>query len=947
MKTHLVANLLGLFRFRSLAVKLSLLIVSLVFLVGVTSVYTYLQYQRDSLLTQAIERLDVVANFKAKDLNAQFGRQKRNLDDLASVFNHQRHQLDTSKAWPNLLPALNAEMAVTYFVDPMANVFAEPKMWQLSMGQELDLDNNLIYNLVRDKLDQTHEGHWSPVYYDDVLHKWLMTYAKPIFVNETFEGVIGSGVDVDPIIEALRQAYLKYDVEFFIHDAAGNIVFHPDYGARLLRQVDVMNLTVSGNRLIRQSLNDYIESHQVDGPVTSFIDWGKKIFAVSKSVPSNGWVIVTYRSEQAMLKPWFDLVADTIASGAAFLVVFAILVLTTIRVLFVNRIRHSSYLLAKSNMDNMQPFDTSPSQDEVDELHNQLNKFLARVKLRLTERSKVIDELKEEVESNKALAQAVSFSDSAVILLELDYTISYLDTKSLTLLKAEREQLMGSRFFNYVHEHMAFISEQIVNEIRRKSSWHGELVLKEQKDGSQIWVNATITPMRDELSQVTKYVVSMQDISFIKDSQSKIEKLAYTDELTNLANRTFFMAQLEKLVEISKRGRYEFALLYFDIDDFKRVNDIYGHDGGDQLLMELAARLSQHLRNEDVLARMGGDEFALIVGGVNSEQDVLVIANSILSAVNEPFFIRGAEVQSGTSIGITMSNTDQKEPELLLQHADLAMYEAKGIGKNTYQFYTKELNEAARERQEIESALRIAVKNNKLSLHYQPKVDFQAKKLIGYEALVRWVDDELGFVSPAKFIPIAEQSSLIQHVGDWVMREACTFAASLAEPVPVSINLSARQFESGRFVNDLKQTMADCHVAPQNIEMEITESHLMSDVEDAIRQLHAIKQLGVNISIDDFGTGYSSLAYLKRFPVDTLKIDRSFIKDIPEDINDVEITGAIIAMAQKLGLEVIAEGAETQAQVDFLANNGCHYVQGYFFSKPLPENEAREWRFPE
>ena len=722
-------------------------------------------------------------------------------------------------------------------------------------------------------------------------------------------------------------------------------MFHPDYGARLLRQVDVMNLTVSGNRLIRHSLNDYIEKDTVDGPVSDFIDWGKKIYAVSKSVQSNGWVIVTYRSEQAMLKPWYELVTDSLLLFAFFLIFLGFLSLIFTRLLFINKLRFSAYLLSKADVENFTPYDASQSQDEIDEFHRQINKTFHRVQLRLEDKANTIRELKEEVDANKALAQAVSYSDSAVILLELDYTISYVDTKSLTLLRTDRETLMASRFFNYVHEHMAFISEQIVNEIRRKSSWHGELVLKELTGGTQVWINATITPMRDESSQVTKYVVSMQDISFIKDSQSKIEKLAYTDELTNLANRTFFMAQLEKLVEISKRGRYDFALLYFDIDDFKRVNDIYGHDGGDQLLMELAARLGQHLRNEDVLARMGGDEFALIVGGAKSEQDVLVIANAILSAVNEPFFIRGAEVQSGTSIGITMSNTDQKEPELLLQHADLAMYEAKSLGKNTYQFYTQELNEAAKERQEIESALRLAVINRKLELHYQPKVDFEAKKLIGFEALVRWTDEELGFVSPAKFIPIAEQSALILQLGAWVVREACLFAASLENPVPVSINLSARQFESGKFVQELQQTMEECNVAPEHIEMEITESHLMSDVEDAIRQLHAIKQLGVNISIDDFGTGYSSLSYLKRFPVDTLKIDRSFIKDIPEDTSDVEITGAIIAMAQKLGLEVIAEGAETQEQIDFLASNGCHYVQGYFFSKPLPEAQARVWQF--
>jgi len=292
-----------------------------------------------------------------------------------------------------------------------------------------------------------------------------------------------------------------------------------------------------------------------------------------------------------------------------------------------------------------------------------------------------------------------------------------------------------------------------------------------------------------------------------------------------------------------------------------------------------------------------------------------------------------------------MSMSDEKEAEVMLQHADLAMYEAKGGGKNTYHFYTEQLNEVAKERQVIETALHGAIKNEKFELYYQPKVNFIEKRLVGYEALIRWRDDDLGFVSPAKFIPIAEQSNLILKLGRWVIDKACEFAASLPEPVPVSINLSARQFESGNCASELRVSMERFAVAPENIELEITESHLMSDVEDAIRQLHTIKDLGVSISIDDFGTGYSSLSYLKRFPVDTLKIDRSFIKDIPGDISDVEITGAIIAMAQKLGLEVIAEGAETQEQIDFLKQNGCYNVQGYFFSKPLPEHEARVWQY--
>jgi EAL domain-containing protein (putative c-di-GMP-specific phosphodiesterase class I) len=318
--------------------------------------------------------------------------------------------------------------------------------------------------------------------------------------------------------------------------------------------------------------------------------------------------------------------------------------------------------------------------------------------------------------------------------------------------------------------------------------------------------------------------------------------------------------------------------------------------------------------------------------------------NSILKTIATPFNILGHEIKVSTSIGITMSNND--DPNLLLQHADLAMYEAKAKGKNTFHFYTKELNDTVQERMSVEQRLGEALKNDVLELYYQPKVDIASKQLIGYEALLRWNDPELGFVSPGKFIPIAEQSNLILEIGDWVLDHALQFIGELSNQVPVSINLSGKQFEKGNFAHQLAMSLTKYNVEPGLVEIEITESHVMADVEDAIRQLQDMKNLGVQISIDDFGTGYSSLAYLKRLPVDTLKIDRSFIQDIPGDINDVEITGAIIAMAQQLGLHVIAEGAETQEQIDFLLEKGCIKVQGFFFSKPLPGDEAKQWLCP-
>lgn len=930
------------FNFRSVVFKLWLSLLLFFIAAGAVSLYFYSENVRQQLLEKGQQNLRAVALHNAAQLNTVFMRQQQNLRDNAAVFSQQIKTHDIEDAWQFVTPGLDDERAVSFYYDRNEHVLGTPEVWQNNTRITLDLDNNMIFSLVSEFPKEQTDGRWSRVYFDDVLLKWLVSYALPIFSGDEFTGVFGGGIEVDPVIDEISQQYQGTGVHFFIYDTDGNIVFHPDYGESLIRQPESLS-TGNNSYLLRQSLVDFIHVDSPFGEVSQFKDYNKLVYAVSQPIPSNHWILVSYQNKTDMIKGWSNSLIDGILFLLIWLVLTWVMLMGFGKYVFINRIRHSQRALKNAMDDHYDVSFPRNGNDEISELNEQIGKLFQRFKSRIKEKDSTIFELKDHVASHKALAQAVSYSDNAVFVLELDYTVSYVDSKALRLLGGEREQLMGQRFFSFIHEHMAFVSEQIVNEIRRKKSWHGELILKNVKSGEQVWVNSTISPMRDDNSTVTKYVLSMQDISFIKDTQSKIEKLSYTDELTSLANRTFFIAQLEKLVEMSKRGRYEFALLYFDIDDFKRVNDVYGHDGGDQLLLEVAARLSDNMRTEDVLARMGGDEFALIVGGVVNEQDVIKVAEQILHIINESFSIRGQEVQTSTSIGITMSIRDEKEPEMLLQHADLAMYEAKGLGKNTYHFYTKELNQVAQERRVIETALQAALREQRLELYYQPKVDTNGNQLVGFEALLRWNDPDLGFVSPAKFIPIAEQSNLILKLGVWVMYEACRFAASLEHQVPVSINLSARQFEAGNFVDDLRETLERTGASPSMIEMEITESHLMTDVEAAIKQLHGIKELGVAISIDDFGTGYSSLSYLKRFPVDTLKIDRSFIKDIPGDINDVEITGAIIAMAQKLGLEVIAEGVETIEQLHFLDLNGCHLIQGYYFSKPLPASEAIVW----
>jgi diguanylate cyclase (GGDEF)-like protein len=455
-------------------------------------------------------------------------------------------------------------------------------------------------------------------------------------------------------------------------------------------------------------------------------------------------------------------------------------------------------------------------------------------------------------------------------------------------------------------------------------------------------VSLAIAPIRDEKGDISNYVCAMQDISFIKQSQKKMEQLAYFDVLTGLANRSYFRDQLRKAIAMSLRGYYSFALLYFDLDEFKRINDTLGHDAGDELLKEVAKRLISRLREEDTIARLGGDEFAVILSGIKDRGQASTIAANLQQAFAAPVKLGNHEVSISASIGITVAPEDASEEELLLKHADLAMYEAKARGKNMFHFFSPDLNEAANERLLIENQLREAIREHQFLLYYQPKVDIRDNTIIGYETLLRWLRPDNTLVPPLRFISVAESTGLIVQIGEWIIWEACRFLSrqhSRGHNITLSINLSVRQFNDDNLPEIVERILLRTGANPKCLIFEITESMLMGDTDAAINQLNQLKRLGVSLSIDDFGTGYSSLSYLKRFPVDELKIDRSFVKDIPDDRNDMDIVAAIIAMAQKMNLRVVAEGVETAEQVEFLRKNACYLVQGYYFSMPLAEQE--------
>jgi diguanylate cyclase (GGDEF)-like protein/PAS domain S-box-containing protein len=424
-----------------------------------------------------------------------------------------------------------------------------------------------------------------------------------------------------------------------------------------------------------------------------------------------------------------------------------------------------------------------------------------------------------------------------------------------------------------------------------------------------------------------------------KEAEFHLTFFANHDTLTGLPNRAMFNQRLTQALARAQRLAKLAAVLFIDLDRFKIINDTLGHDAGDRLLMQLAERLRECLREGDTIGRQGGDEFVVLIEDVADPQQVAGVGQKILETVARPYYINGQEFHVTASIGISIYPGDGSDQQTLLKNADIAMYRAKEQGKNNHQFYSAQMNLHSFERLALETKLRRAVERNEFLLHYQPKVDMKTDRITGVEALVRWQHPELGMVSPAEFIPLAEETGLIAPIGEWVLRTACAEAqgwiAQGMPPVSVAVNLSARQFARDDLAASIMQVLGETGLDPRLLELEITESTVMHNADRAAGVLQKLKELGVRVAIDDFGTGYSSLSYLKRFPISSVKIDRSFVLDLPDDKDDAAITQAVIAMAHSLRLRVVAEGVETAAQYRFLQEHQCDEMQGYFFSKPV------------
>lgn len=561
------------------------------------------------------------------------------------------------------------------------------------------------------------------------------------------------------------------------------------------------------------------------------------------------------------------------------------------------------------------------------------------------ERDDAIEALQKNEIRLRKLSQAVDQSPAAVLITDLSGIIEYVNPKFTAITGYTMSEILGE---NPRILHSGLVAQELYEQLWAHLSageeWQGEFINK-HKHGHLFWERARISPLRDEHGQITHYIGIKEDITTQKNYEKELEYRATHDELTGLSNRALLKDRLVQAIGHAQRSGKHVAVIMLDLDRFKIINDNLGHAQGDELLKLVGQRLRDTVRQVDTVARFGGDEFVVLLEAISGPNTAAQVAAKILRALSQPYELAKCSVTLTASLGLSLFPQDGDDGATLIRNADVAMYQSKRR-RGEYTFFTDSMNTRLLELMELENALRQAIADHEFILHYQPQIDLRTGRVCGCEALIRW-QSQHGTISPGQFIPLAEETGLIVPIGTWVLNEACrqnmAWQAEGLEPMRISVNLSARQFEQKDLTIIIQHALKQSGMHPDLLELELTESILMENPGEAQQTLQKLKNLGIHLSLDDFGTGYSSFNYLRRFPFDTLKVDQSFIQDVTTDPSCASVVSGIIGIAHNLNLAAVAEGVETQEQLDFLITCECDILQGYLFSKPLPAEQYAQF----
>ncbi|WP_456273224.1 EAL domain-containing protein [Bacillus sp. AK031] len=721
---------------------------------------------------------------------------------------------------------------------------------------------------------------------------------------------------------------LGMDSYAYIVDSTGKLIAHP--------QKEMLAEDVSDNPAVMELLN------KNSGYMSLVNEFEVEMYSSYEFIPGLEWgVVAQVPSETTLLgTKEFQKVLWVLSLIVLFLLtlISAIHAMATIKPL--RKLYKAVDQIAKGN------FQTSiegmNGKDEIGLLSQRFNEMISS----LQSTRKLLASNEKSLKTQKEfLRKIIDKSPNSIYIMDYEGKYTLANEAYTDLLGSTPKQIIGkteSDFNSNAKEVELYmnINREVMENKEERFIPEAALI---DSQGNKHWMQVVKIPIIEDDGICQSVLCFATNITERILNEEKIKFHASHDSLTKLPNRYKFKKCLDQEIELASEDQSQIAVLFMDLDRFKYINDNFGHNMGDKLLKAVSDRLKENLDERDTISRLGGDEFTVILSGIDDKQQVSSIASKLIHALAQPYQIEDQSFVTTTSIGVSMYPADGEDVESLIKYADTAMYQAKNQGKNTYRFYQHEMNSILSNKFKIETYMRDALKKGEFALHYQPKMDTKTGKLSGMEALLRWEQEELGMVSPAEFIPIAEESGMIIEIGEWVLEQACIQNKKWQEtgypPIKVSVNLSVLQMKHSDIVTTVKNVLESTGLDPVWLELEITETAIMESKRSVVRILKQLKKIGVSIAIDDFGTGYSSLNYLKRFPVDTLKIDRTFIQDLLTEQDDTVIATAVISMASKLGLKVVAEGVETEEQLNYLHDLHCNEVQGFLISPPIPVKE--------
>ena len=925
----------------------------------ILSILVY-NYSSNTLIGESKTRIENISENQSENLNNIINSQRK--ESLLLSRNHEivdileaQQKLEDSKLDPKEIKEANVELEnILKESTDLENVFVANLngivVLSANKGQlNLSVKERQYF---KDGLDS--KSSTSNIVESILSGEKIVVMATPIINKDNkVIGVIGNAIRLNYFKNKIANVKIQNQGYAYIVDGEGTIVAHPD-ASRVGKPVD--------NKAINEVVTKIKNGKITTKGEGSYVYQGKDKYMAYGVIKDINWIVVFAQNKSDMNKPAIVVLLLILVTTLVFII---IAIITAIKISKgisrpINELIEAMDKAANGDLTSKCNFE---SKNEFGQLSKNYNIMLDKLNLSYEELTAVYEELSATEEELRAQYEDLQSNEEYLRISEDKYKLAlegandviwewdgenkelyFSDKWSKIVGISAAKEVQIKNILKLLHkDDLEKAIKKAYDHIENKTEFYKCEFRVKSEDGNYKWVSISGKALRNSKNEVLKIAGSLSDISERKKSEEKIEFMAYYDALTKLPNRTIFIEKLE--VELKNKNSAG-VVMFIDLDNFKTINDTLGHDYGDRLLEIISGKFKDNIKDKDVVCRFGGDEFIILKPGIYSKTEIIGCAEDILSIFNEPFSIYEKSIYTTASIGISRYHKDGDNSITILKNADTAMYTAKTSGKNMFAFFNEEMHFGIERRIKIQAILRLAINNNSFELYYQPQIDIKSNKITGFEALLRLKHADMGFISPAEFIPIAEECGLIKEIGEWCLETACLKNKEWRDKGYdfgyISVNISAIQFQQGNFMEVIKRVLKETDLLPEFLEIEITETVLMRSLETTVKTLESLRELGIKIALDDFGTGYSSFSYLRKLPINTLKIDKSFVDGICLSPKEEAIAYGIIQLAHKMELQVVAEGVESQEQLELLKKQDCDKIQGYIFSKPITSDEAEK-----